>query len=31
LAALQWLADSGEVESPEALAVIRDAIARATV
>jgi hypothetical protein len=31
LGALQWLADSGEVESPEALAVIRDAIARATV
>lgn len=31
MGALEWLADSGEVESPEALAVIRDAIARATV
>ena len=29
LEALEWLADSGEVDSPEALSVIRDAIAKA--
>jgi hypothetical protein len=29
LGALDWLAESDEVESPEALAVIRDAIAKA--